>query len=195
MTNDSSPKADFLTRLESKLHALPSHERQKSLEYYKNYLSNAQDESAAIAALGHPSDVAADILASYLKRENAPHAEAPKKCGFNMPIWLIVILIIFGLPLILGLGGGLIGLVAGIASAIFAFLVSGVSMFFTGIVSVIFSVFIIFQDVGFGLIVAGAGLVLIGLGILFFKFAIFIGKGIFAALSLAIRRLRHGRFA
>jgi len=196
MTNHSLTKEEFLAQLETKLMALPERERQNALAYYKNYLSEAEDTAVAISTLGQPGDVAADILASYLKRGNhQPEASIPSsiKSGFKLPLWLIVILIIFGMPIILGLGGGLIGIVAGIGSAIFAFLVSGVAMIITGAVSVVLSVFVMFQDMGFGLLVAGAGLVFVGVGILLAKLAIVICKGIFAAIQAIVRRFRYGR--
>jgi len=203
-------KAEFLSQLESKLMPLPANERKNALDYYDSYLSNSEDPAALsqkIANLGTPGDVAAEIFASYVKRDNQVppqpamssmptmsgmlSAHPPKRS--NLPWWLIVVLAVFALPLILGLGGGLFGVLVGIGASILAFFVSGFAMLATGAVSIILAIPVLFQDTGFGFLVAGAGLVLLGLGILFFKLASLIFSGIFYLIQTAIRRLRHGR--
>jgi len=203
-------KAEFLSQLESRLTALPANERKNALDYYDSYLSNVEDPGALsqkIANLGTPGDVAAEIFASYVKRGNQippqpampstptmssmPTAHPVKRSG--LPWWLIVILAVFALPLIIGLGGGLFGILVGIGASVLAFVVSGFAMLATGVASIVLAIPVLFQDTGFGFLVAGAGLVLLGLGILFFKLAAIICSGIFYLIQIAIRRLRHGR--
>lgn len=203
-------KAEFLSQLEGRLTALPANERKNALDYYDSYLSNAEDPNALsqkIANLGTPGDVAAEIFASYVKRGNQippqsamsstptmssmTSAHPAKRRG--LPWWLIVILAVFALPLIIGLGGGLFGVLVGIGASVLAFVVSGFAMLATGAVSIVLAIPVLFQDTGFGFLVAGAGLVLLGLGILFFKLAAIICSGIFYLIQIAIRRLRHGR--
>ena len=203
-------KAEFLSQLESRLTALPANERKNALDYYDSYLSNVEDPGALsqkIANLGTPGDVAAEIFASYVKRGNQippqpamsstptmssmPTAHPAKRSG--LPWWLIVILAVFALPLIIGLGGGLFGVLVGIGASVLAFVVSGFAMLATGVASIVLAIPVLFQDTGFGFLVAGAGLVLLGLGILFFKLAAIICSGIFYLIQIAIRRLRHGR--
>jgi len=215
-------KSEFISQLESKLLVLPEGERKNALDYYSTFISNAEDESATIAGLGAPGEVAADILASYVKREsqaapipNSPHhgsggtSHAPhstvgatpihptKTCARKTPWWLIVILAIFAGPIIIGLvaglGGGLIGILAAICSAIFALAVSGITFIVTGAASVALSIFIIFQDAGFGLQAAGIGLILIGCGILLVRLGISIAKWIIAGIKSIVRRLQNGR--
>ena len=208
-------KLEFLTQLEIKLAALPAHERQSALEYYKTFIGEADDEKTVIASLGSPGDVAAEIFSGYLKREShgapvpnsppTPHFEqAPmagasheKAKGYKRYWWLIAILAILGAPVIIGLvagiGGGLFGLFVGLASVIFAFAVSGVTFFVTGAASLVFSVFIFVQDIGFGLLSAGTGLLLMGIGILLMKLTVAVAKWIFALIQNMIRRLQNGR--
>ena len=193
MTNSNLSRQEYLSQLENKLMTLPEHERKNAVNYYDNYIASSGDEAITIGKLGAPSEVAADILAGYVKRSNQPPPEsrAPKR---DPNAWLIfAIIAIFAFPAVIGLGGGLIGVIAGLSGALIAFAVSGFTMIITGAVSVFLSLYVLFQDTGFGLIVAGTGLVLIGLGILFVKltFAAF-SWGISLARKL-IRRLQNGR--
>lgn len=206
-------KLEFLSQLENKLAVLPENERRNALDYYDNFISASADEGATIASLGAPGEVAADILAGYVKKSShaAPIPNAPPTPHFESsgtsatPVaekcrsrnwWLIAILIIFSpaiIGLVVGVGGGLFGLVAGLASAIFAFAVSGFTFIATGIASVVFSVFIFFQDAGFGLLSAGTGLMLIGIGILLVMLTVSIAKWIISLIKTIVRRLQNGR--
>ena len=198
-------KQEYLLQLESKLTALPERERTNALNYYRDYLSNTEDEAAAIANLGTPGDVAAEIFASYVKRaaQEPPQPTAPapsvsRAPGYSeersgLPWWLIVVIAIFAAPVIIGLGGGLFGILVGIGASVIAFVASGFAMLITGAASVALAIPVMFQDTGFGLLVAGSGLVLLGLGILLFQLAAFICSGIFSLIQYVIRRLRHGR--
>jgi uncharacterized membrane protein len=209
-------RLEFISRLESKLMVLPENERKNAVNYYSNFIQNAEDESAVIANLGEPSEIAADILASYVKRQSmsAPVPNAPREGdGFShapaseAPFeerrerrrrnWWLIILAIFAAPVLIsvatGVGGGLIGLFVGLLSAIFAFAVSGVTFLATGAASLFLSVFIFFQDTGFGLLAAGIGFVLVGCGILLLQLTVSIAKWIIGLVKNLIRRLRHGR--
>ena len=210
-------KLEYLHELERKLAVLPEADRQSALQYYENHISTAPDEAAAIAALGAPGEVAAEVLAGYVRRSNgsppagrpmptpaegsAPmgmgmvHAPSRTKqySGIFSHWWVIVLLAVFGLPLIIGLGGGLFGMTIGIGSGLLAFMVSGFVMVATGAVSLLMSVFILFQDFGFGLLTAGAGLVLLGLGIIFIRWASYAFHGIIWLVKKFIRMVQNGR--
>jgi len=207
-------RAEFISQLESKLMVLPDNERQNAIDYYDNFIKNTEDEGATIASLGTPGEIAADILASYVKRESQPapvanssfhgggvsHAPvtedtfATAKKSNSRNWWLIAIIAIFAIPLVAGVGGGLIGIFAAIWSIVFAFAVSGITFIATGIASAFLSIFIFFQDTGFGLLAAGMGLILIGCGIFFMKLTVSIAKWIIALVKNIFRRLQNGRF-
>ena len=207
-------KHEFLSVLETKLAVMPENERQNALDYYNRFISESADEGAAIANLGSPGEVAADILASYLKKEShaapIPNGPAPSHLAsaYAGPApaaeskpsrnwWLIAILAVLGAPIIIGLtvgiGGGLFGLFMGLVSIVIAFAVSGFTFIATGVASLVFSVFIFFQDTGFGLLSAGAGLMMIGLGILLVKLTVYTAKWIFSLIKTLVRRLQNGR--
>jgi len=211
-------KLEYLHELERKLAVLPENERQSALRYYEDHITTAENEATAIAALGAPGEVAAEVLANYVKRANGAQTPPPVShsamhsapvgapMGMGMrPIrearhrgifdywWVILIVAIVGFPVLIGVGGGLFGVTIGVGSALFAFFVSGFAMAATGLVSVILSVFIIFQDFGFGLITAGAGLMLLGLGILFIQLAVCVFKWIVSLIKKLVRMVQNGR--
>jgi len=186
MTNEPLTRQEFISQLEAKLGALPEHERKSTLDYYDNHIKNSPDEAATIRTLGLPSDVATEILTSYVRREAYASSSAyvpPRKSNNK---WIIIVLVaIFAGPLILGLGGGLFGAVVG-------FVTGGVALIITGVASLILSVYVLFQDFGFGLIAAGTGLASIGIGILLVQLTILIVKGVAALVKGVARRVQHG---
>ena len=84
-------------------------------------------------------------------------------------VWIIVLAILaipVGVPLILGLGGGLIGLVVGLGSAAIAVVIAAVSAVVAGIVAVVTFPIALLTDFGSAMLSAGNGLISIGVGIL-----------------------------
>ena len=195
MTNSNLTRQEYITQLEEKLNVLPESERQNALNYYDNHIKDAEDEAAAIQKLGSPSDVATNILSSYVKRNSqtppplpaasVAHATPPEK-GTN---WLLIVLLaIFGLPLI-GLGFGAIGLTIGLGGGIFGIFIGGVSVLITGIASLILSIPIFFQDPGFGLISSGLGLFFIGLGMLWVMLMVMLVKWLVQLIKSLVGKL------
>jgi len=220
MSTSPLTKPEFLSQLESKLMVLPDNERKNALDYYDKFIESSTDQAAAIAGLGAPGEVAADILASYVKREShatpVPNTPTPESGGIShtpvappphppvhTPVrrsnywWIIAIVGILAAPalfgVVIGLGGGLFGLFVGLWSIIFAFAVSGVVFLATGAASLALSIFIFFQDTGFGLQAAGMGLVLMGCGILFIKLTVAIARWLISLVKWGIAKIR-GRF-
>ena len=75
-------KGDYLAQLAHKLRVLPENERQDALEYYDGYLSDAENERTAIAQLGSPGEVSANILANYVAKSSGAY-EADQASGQN----------------------------------------------------------------------------------------------------------------
>jgi len=202
-------KQEFLTQLGEKLSAMPERERNGIVDYYDSHIqaSNDGDEADIIAKLGSPSDVAAEVLAAYVKKMETksvpPH---PQKPDFKRPSywWAVVVLLIIFSPAIIGLtvglGGGVIGLGAGVFSVVVAFAATGVSFIGVGLASAALSIPIFFSDAGFGLLSLGIGFVLVGCGILLIKLTILIAKWMISLVQMIIekifgrgRRHEHGR--
>ena len=201
-------KIEYLEKLEQKLHVLPEYDKRKALDYYDGYFSNAESEEAAILQLGTPGEVAATILADYVNRANAPlpafskppetvryeTASSGSKSGlfliglFTFPIWL---------PLLITLIALAFALVVTVLAVIFAVGVASVALFIAGIVGLISSPFILFQDFGLAMYLGGTGLIALGLGIFTIQLASLLIKSFPAGLRFAssriARRGSHGR--
>jgi len=199
MTQSDLSRQEYLAQLESKLTALPESDRKSAFVYYDNYIQSSEDEAATMAKLGAPGEVATDILASYIRRQNQPHPQTThstpgkeKRHKHNL-WWVYLIIGIFLFPVIIGLAGGVFGITVGVGGALFAFLASGFTMVITGAASLILSVFVMFQDVGFGFITAGTGLVLIGIGIFFIQLTLSIVNWFIKIVRKTVRRYQNGR--
>jgi len=205
-------KSDFLSHLAYKLRVLPETERRDALDYYDGYISDADSEQTALAQLGSPGEVAAMILAEYLSKEPAaqPVGDAPPApSGYypphrpsGMKNALVIIAAIFavpiGLPIAIGLAATAFGLFIGLVAIIFSFGLAGAVSILAGILSLITTPFVMFQDGGLALMNAGMGLAGIGIGILFLYGAWVAASGFawisrFVGKKIMKRGTRHGR--
>ncbi|MBP3672344.1 MAG: DUF1700 domain-containing protein [Oscillospiraceae bacterium] len=89
-------KTAFLDELRAQLKQLPKKERQQYIDYYAEMIDDRMEdgisEEEAVAALGSPEEIAAQIL-----------ADAPQKQAHKFRVWEIV-LIVLGSPIWLTLG-------------------------------------------------------------------------------------------
>ena len=162
-------KSEYLTQLNHKLQVLPDYERTGAMEYYENYLNNAENETAAMAQLGSPGEVAANILANYVARGPAPVRPATRT-GRIKTTWMIITAIFalpIGLPLVIALASTAFALFVSLVAVVFAVGVSGVTLVVAGIASIVATPVAMAQSFGFGLLMGGQALLAIGFGILF----------------------------
>ena len=174
-------KAEYLDQLNHKLRVMPNTERQDALEYYDGYLSDAEDEAAAMARLGSPGEVAASILVSHAAREAEPGEanQSARKAGVKglRAAWMVA-LVIFALPVGLPLVMVLAALAFSLTlSIVIAAGVSVLGFLFGGVVSIGFFLMVILQDAGTALLFLGNGLMSLGLGILLIKLTAVLMKG------------------
>jgi len=164
-------KAEYLEQLSHKLRVLPASERQDALDYYDGYLSDAESEAAAIAQLGSPGEVAANILANYVSKTPSHEPGGRKSEARGMRTAWVIILALFalpiGLPIIITLAVIPFVLFISLLSVIFSFGVTGVALIAGGLASLVAFPFVVLQDFGTALFFGGTGLVCIGLGIWF----------------------------
>jgi len=176
-------KAVYLDQLDYKLRALPYSERKDALEYYDGYLSDAEDEAAAIAQLGSPAEVAATIIADRAAKEPAPSeaSATPKERASGVKTAWLVILAIFalpiGLPLVIALASVAFALFVSLLAVVVAVGATALGLLAAGVASVVAFPWIASQDAGLALMLAGAGLMLVGIGILLVKFVSVLMKG------------------
>jgi len=187
-------KNDFLEQLSHKLKVLPESEQQDALEYYRGYISDADDEAAAIRALGSPGEVAATILANYvsLKPTARGYASEQEARRPRLKAAYIAIIAIFAVPIGIPLAATAFGLIVALLSIVFSVFVTGFALLVAGLVSLVMSPIAFFTDFWFGLFHLGLGVAALGFGILVLKGGIkLVGSGFPAIMRLV--RGRRGR--
>jgi len=188
-------KAEYLDQLNHKLRAMSDNERQDALEYYDGYLSDADDEAAAMARLGSPGEVAASILISHAAKEPAAdeaNQSASKAGAKGIRIAWMVALVIFalpvGLPLVMVLAALAfsltISIVITVGASVLGFLLGGVA-------SIVLFVIVVLQDVGTALLFLGHGLMSLGFGILLIKLMAVLMKGFPMIARFVEKKIRN----
>lgn len=185
-------RIEFMEQLERLLKDLPENDRQDALEWYQDYFDEAgpENEAKVIQELGSPGRVAASIMAGmgsqqdrgeytetgYQDPRSKERLQTPMKQHKNKRKrgaggWaLIIILLVFASPILLGVGGGLIGLVFGILGAVIGVLAAGFAAIITclawGIGSIVSGFSQCFVHMGNGLLWIGEGMVSIAAAVL-----------------------------
>ena len=180
-------KHEFLSQLSHKLRALPESEKRDALEYYDGYISDADNEAAAIAELGRPGEVAAIILSNYVSR---PADRRPGKTGIRTAY--LAILAVFALPVGVPLAAAAFSIIVALAAVVFSVVVTGVALLAAGIAVLITSPFAMMYDFWLGMFIGGLGLVSLGIGILIFKGSIKL-FGVFPMVTRAVLKRRTRR--
>jgi len=202
MANLGLTKDEFLSQLGYKLRVLPKNDRRDALEYYEGYLSDADDERIAIAQLGSPGEVAAIILADHVEKgvdmgraEGGGFWSRLKSGGGAIRAVWITILALFALPIglpfliVISMIPFILFVVLG--TFLITFVALSVSFFGIGIVSMIISPFVLVNEFGFGLIVVGSGVFMVGLGILMARFLLLTMTGFGALAKFISRKIRR----
>jgi len=169
-------KTEYMRQLERKLQVLPYNDRRDALEYYEGYINDADNEYEAIAQLGSPGEVAAMILAHHVAEEPRSYSDGSEFTKPETPkhglrtLWVVLLAVFalpIGLPIVIGIGGAAIGLLAGLLALIASLGVVAITFIFTGAGLLLTFPFLLVQDIAVAIYTAGSGLVLIGFGILF----------------------------
>ena len=103
--------------------------------------------------------------------------------------WWVIVLLILAAPMLLALLSVPFSIVMAIASFVFAFAVTGVSLIGAGFASLISVPFIIGTGIGQAVLTGGVGLMSIGFGIIFLLVTIALVKAIFKGLRFVWERL------
>ncbi len=174
-------RVEFMQQLQRLLMDIPENDRLDAIAYYNDYFDEAgiENEAQVIRELGTPEKVAATIKtdlnssgheeAEYTEHgyedgreannintpatQEASSKEQKKKRDF--PLALIIILVIFASPILVGIGGGLLGVVLGVLGAIFGIIVA--------VIVTVFSVAVAMLGCGIACVIAGAALIVVGL--------------------------------
>lgn len=189
-------RVEFMRQLERLLGDIPESDRLDAIAYYNSYFDEAgpENEAKVIRELGSPGRVAAIIKADLhtsdspndferlygtkdsetsgspddSKREIAVQKPRQKR---NIPWPLVIVLLVFASPILVGVGGGLLGGLLGLLGALLGVVVAiiacGVAFLMAGIVCFAVGVARIVISPVEGLITIGVGSLLLALGILF----------------------------
>lgn len=165
-------KTEFIDELYHLLNSLSKAERLQHLDYYEEMIADQMEdgltEEEAVAALGSPADIAAQIL-----------GEIPPKPARRFPIWAIV-LIVLGSPLWLSLflavAAVLVAVIA-VVAAVYISLWAAIAAFYAADLAVLLGflsgiaggVFYLTQGISMpAVLFLGGGLVCAGVTVLLF---------------------------
>ena len=179
--------AEFLKSLKKRLRALPKEEREAALSYYAEYL-----EEGSVEELGSVEEVARQILEqcavdSLEKRE--------KKGGFKT-LWIVILAVFaapMALPILIALAAVVLTLLITVAAVVFAIAISGAAMLLGGIITAAMCIIVLPHSIVNGLMVAGTGLAMTGIGILLLIGSWYAAKGMaWLLLKLLGRFVKRG---
>lgn len=186
-------RSEFMEQLAHLLVELPDEERMEAIRYYNDYFDEAgpENEKKVIRELGRPEKVAASIKANvqendysetshnrnqntsetgntqwHPNRNTRPALRKPQTSGQ----WaVLLILLVCAAPILLGIGGGILGgilgLLGGAAGVLFACLAGGLGMAFGGL-AILAKGIMNLSTPSAGLVGMGGGLVCIAVGLL-----------------------------
>ena len=151
----------YIQELRRAVRSLPPKDEDEAVAYYQEYLNDADDPTAAMAALGSPKEVAAEILANYVGRQDS-------KPGIGV-LWA-VILGILAAPIAAPLAIGAFSIVLVLAIAVLAVVVSllatAVALVFSGLGLVVTGIMVIGQSAATVTWLIGGGLIAAAIGAL-----------------------------
>ena len=198
-------RIEFMKQLESLLQNVSQTEREEALQYYNDYFDDAgpENEKEVIEALGNPARVAENIkrdlmgngevkakasdraLVEYGKAQNTTQSksqEENKSGKTGLPTWaivLLVILLVFASPALLGAGVGVLGVLVGVLVSwfciIFGFGVAAIVLFIVMFALIVLGIVCIFIDPLVGVSLVGGGLLCGGIGLLFLMLTVAMG--------------------
>lgn len=165
-------KNAFIAALSARLAGLPAEDLERSLEYYSEYIADAMEdgrgEEEAVASLGSPDEIAAQILADIplvklaknkLKLQRALRTWEIVLLALGSPIWL---------SLIIAAVATVFSVYASLWSVVVSLVASAVAMGASAVGGVVSSVYLaITGNLPAALFLLGCALLVAGLSILF----------------------------
>lgn len=178
-------RIEFMTELAALLQDVPVEERKEAMQYYNDYFDDAgEEEKDVVKELGSPAKVAENIKKDLGIQTEIPSGGAQNTGanhigaqdtraqdngaqnvgtqGQSNHIWkivLLVLVVIFGLPLLLGIGGGVLGLLAGIIATVFSVILTAVLVVVSGVLAVVSGIALLIAEPAVGLALIGGGLI------------------------------------
>lgn len=143
-----------------------------------------------------------ELPAGKEKTESAHAYDLPPRRHSIMKILLLIVVFVFASPLVLGIGGGILGILCGALGILLALAVSvgvvTVALLFSGVVCIVGGIIKAFINPVVGVFMIAAGFVLTGLGLLgLILSAVVYGRfipGVFRSFFRMISRLFHRNY-
>ncbi len=184
-------KKKFLKELRRRLRTLPKEERERTVSYFEELIDDAVEEGkteeAAVADLGNPAEIAADILGE---------ANIPKKKKLSAGT---IVLLVVGSPIWLSLLVAAVCIVFSVVIALYsivlAILVTAVALVVSGVATFGYTVcYYIWQyPTASSVLILGGSLVAIGLDLLLFPLGILAGKKLTQLCRYCFHRCKDWR--
>jgi len=164
---------EFMQELESGTRGMPESDRIEALRYYEEYFDEAGPENEIKAAneLGDPAIIAKKLMADYAYNQTQM-TEPPKPIKNTLYIkymWLIILGICvspIALPVVAAIMSVIFSIMVVLFVITFVFAVLAVVFIIVGAVGIAVGIAGLFASVYKGLIILGAALIFIGVGIL-----------------------------
>ena len=178
-------KNEFLSQLGRRLRALPDSERRDAVDYYEGYLDDAAgDVALVIERLGSPAEVAAKILAEFAASD--VHEPEPAKWQGLSMAWAVILAVFalpIGLPIALAVASVALALLAVVFSLLVTFGVTALSLAVAGVFSLAMGLLALPQNAPLAMMMLGAALAALGIGILFAKLTAVMSTAGFRAVA------------
>ncbi|MDO4281606.1 MAG: DUF1700 domain-containing protein [Peptococcaceae bacterium] len=190
-------KDTYLKELSHYLRKLPKEDYDNAMAYFTEYFEEAgpENEASVIAELGTPKEAAAELLRNLMAEGS--HPKAGKKSSSFPHLLSMGLMVVLLSPLsLLGLLLLFVGVVVGL-SLIFAVVVTiGTTEFaliLGGGYSIYLAIGLLASNFSAALISAGAGLIAIGLAVLFLLLAYHLCRAILAGILWLINTISSKR--
>ena len=189
-------KHEFLAALSRELSGLPAEEIAARVAFFDEMIADrieeGMDEAAAVAAMGTPKEVAAQIVAEMpLSRLVKARVRARRRLSggeiallsLGAPLWLSLLLALFGT---------LFAVYVSLWSCVFSLWVTAVATVGAGIGMLLAAIPMLFmRRVATALLLLGLGLVALGVSILFALAAKLAAKGLWLLTKAAVKGMKY----
>ena len=191
-------KIDFLLKLNEKLSGLPEEDVKKSLEYYSEMIDDRMEdglsEAEAVAAVGEPAEIAAQIEAQILSEMPLGQLVRTKlKPQRSLRVWEIVLLVLGSpvwIPLIASAVATVFSVYVSLWSVVIALYAAAFALCVSAIGCIIGSFFMI-GSMPKVIVTWGAALLCAGLAILIFMLSNLAAKGLVALTKWVWNSIFH----
>ena len=187
-------KREFLLQLNDALATMNGDERSAAIQYYSDYIDDAGPENLdeVLAQLGDPRQVAASILAEAgaeprqaASAQAAAPTPAPGKTG--LPGWAVVLIVLLLSPAWLPVVCSAFGIAIGCLATLVGMIVAAVCLVLGGGAGILVGITMLLAEPLAGLLAAGVGCIICGLGLLLGLLCVFICRTVIPTLTRWLR--------